>query len=229
MNQGKIILEHTYGKNKIKRRKNMSCKEKRSCIEINCCGCNNGNEAPSIGENGNWYIGDEDTGVSAKGEQGEAGPAGLQGIKGDKGEAGPAGPQGIQGIQGEKGETGATGPQGLQGDTPELVTDLQETIPGKALDATMGKVLNDSLLALVKVVNLPTVTKTLAGYTGYNYDLSPYVPAGYKIASITPTITGTSINVSGTYVSQPFSVTFHNNSSTTLTWDMAVIMLCAKE
>ena len=34
---------------------------------------------PSIGSNGNWYIGDQDTGVSAQGPQGETGPTGPQG------------------------------------------------------------------------------------------------------------------------------------------------------
>ena len=49
---------------------------------------------PYIGGNGNWWIGDTDTGVSAQGPQG---------IQGEKGE------QGIQGEQGEKGEQGDTG------------------------------------------------------------------------------------------------------------------------
>ena len=46
---------------------------------------------PHIGENGNWHIGDIDTGIKAQGPQGSQGE------------------QGIQGPQGEKGETGATG------------------------------------------------------------------------------------------------------------------------
>lgn len=149
---------------------------------VNLHGCASGKIAtPVIGENGNWYIGHDDTGISARGEQGEPGEPGtegLQGPKGDRGEAGPAGPQGIQGITGEKGEkgdvgqkgdagevgpqgpkgdageigsqgpkgdAGETGPQGSKGDTPELAANLEETIEGKALDATMGKVLNDNL------------------------------------------------------------------------------------
>lgn len=53
---------------------------------------------PTIGQNGNWYIGDTDTGKPSRGIQGEQG---IQGIQGE---------QGIQGIQGE------TGPQGPQGE-----------------------------------------------------------------------------------------------------------------
>lgn len=75
---------------------------------------------PHIGENGNWWIGDTDTGISAKGAKGDTG---AKGEKGDTGERGPQGKQGVQGVQGEKGDTGAqgpvgeTGPVGPKGDT----------------------------------------------------------------------------------------------------------------
>ena len=75
-------------------------------------------ETPYIGENGNWWIGDEDTGVKAQGPQGEQGPAGPEGPKGDKGdtgETGPAGPVGHEGPEGPQGPQGETGPQGEQG------------------------------------------------------------------------------------------------------------------
>lgn len=49
---------------------------------------------PHIGENGNWYIGDDDTGVRAQGDKGD---------KGDKGDTGAQGPAG------EKGDTGIAG------------------------------------------------------------------------------------------------------------------------
>lgn len=57
--------------------------------------------APHVGENGNWFIGDVDTGVTAQGPRGEAG------VPGPKGDIGPAGPQGAQGPKGDKGDTGA--------------------------------------------------------------------------------------------------------------------------
>ena len=53
---------------------------------------------PTIGQNGNWYLGETDTGKPSRGIQGEQG---IQGVQGE---------QGIQGIQGE------TGPQGPQGE-----------------------------------------------------------------------------------------------------------------
>ena len=61
---------------------------------------------PFIGENGNWWIGETDTGVKA---QGDTGATGAQGEKGDKGDTG---------AQGEKGDTGATGADGKDGLTP---------------------------------------------------------------------------------------------------------------
>lgn len=61
---------------------------------------------PSIGDNGNWYIGSTDTGKPSRGA------TGAKGDKGDKGDKGSAGPQGIQGPQGERGPAGATGAAG---------------------------------------------------------------------------------------------------------------------
>ena len=91
---------------------------------------------PTIGENGNWYLGETDTGKPSRGDtgprgetgatgapgpQGPAGPkgdtgdTGPQGIQGPAGPKGDTGPQGPQGDKGDKGDTGATGPQGIQG------------------------------------------------------------------------------------------------------------------
>jgi len=62
----------------------------------------------SIGENGNWWIGDKDTSVAARGPQGEQGPQGETGAQGPKGEPGPEGPVGPQGPVGAKGADGKT-------------------------------------------------------------------------------------------------------------------------
>lgn len=43
---------------------------------------------PAIGENGNWYLGETDTGKPSRGAQGPAGPDGDQGPAGPKGETG---------------------------------------------------------------------------------------------------------------------------------------------
>jgi hypothetical protein len=72
---------------------------------------------PTIGANGNWYLGTTDTGKPSRGAKGDKGDQGEQGIQGIRGEQGEQGVQGIQGKQGEKGETGATGAPGPQGAT----------------------------------------------------------------------------------------------------------------
>ena len=65
---------------------------------------------PTIGSNGNWYLGSSDTGKPSRGATGPQGP------KGDTGAQGPQGPKGDTGAQGAKGDTGARGPQGPQGE-----------------------------------------------------------------------------------------------------------------
>lgn len=79
---------------------------------------------PTIGENGNWFLGEEDTDVPATGPKGE---------KGDKGE------------QGNSGVSGTT-------DNIVVVNNLNggESTPGniKVLAAEQGKVLNDKLSEL---------------------------------------------------------------------------------
>ena len=74
--------------------------------------------SPYIGENGNWFVGELDTGVQAQGAQG---PKGEQGPQGD---TGATGPKGEQGPQGDMGATGAKGEQGPQGDTGACVYNL---------------------------------------------------------------------------------------------------------
>ena len=61
---------------------------------------------PTIGDNGNWYLGNTDTNKPSRGEQGPAGPKGDTGAQGPQGEMGP---QGQQGDVGPKGATGADG------------------------------------------------------------------------------------------------------------------------
>lgn len=86
---------------------------------------------PHIGSNGNWFIGDTDTGIHAQGPQGATGEdgttphIGLNGnwfigdtdtgihAQGPQGEPGATGATGATGSQGPQGETGEQGPQGV--------------------------------------------------------------------------------------------------------------------
>lgn len=98
---------------------------------------------PTIGENGNWYLGDTDTGKPSRGADGAKGDKGdkrdaftyadftaaqlaaLKGEKGDPGEkgntgaTGPAGPAGVPGKDGPKGDPGVPGKDGEKGDKGE--------------------------------------------------------------------------------------------------------------
>lgn len=64
---------------------------------------------PTIGANGNWFLGSTDTGKPSRGATGPQGPKGDTGAQGAKGDTGARGPQG---PQGPKGDTGAQGPAG---------------------------------------------------------------------------------------------------------------------
>lgn len=103
---------------------------------------------PTIGDNGNWYLGDTDTGKPSRGETGPQGPKGEKGDTGSQGETGPqgqTGPQGEtgpQGPQGEKGETGATGSAGADGYTPVRGTDYWT----EADIATIKSYVDDAIL-----------------------------------------------------------------------------------
>ena len=70
---------------------------------------------PFIGENGNWWIGETDTGVKAAGIDGTDGVDGTDGEKGDKGDKGDPGEKGDKGDNGDKGDKGDKGDAGQNG------------------------------------------------------------------------------------------------------------------
>ena len=57
-------------------------------------------DTPTIGVNGNWFLGSTDTGLPSRGTQG------VPGEKGDRGEKGEKGEKGDRGSKGDKGEPG---------------------------------------------------------------------------------------------------------------------------
>lgn len=81
---------------------------------------------PTIGSNGNWFLGATDTGKpsrGATGAKGDAGATGPAGPAGPQGHAGAPGKDGAQGEKGEKGEKGDPGTPGAAGHTPVKGTD----------------------------------------------------------------------------------------------------------
>jgi len=101
---------------------------------------------PHIGDNGNWYLGELNTGVSAagtegpQGPQGEAGPQGSQGEKGEKGDAFTYEDFTEEQLAALKGEQGPTGKDGY---TPVKGVDY--------FDGAAGKDGKDGLTTAVKV------------------------------------------------------------------------------
>ena len=79
---------------------------------------------PTIGENGNWYLGDTDTGKPSRGATGAQGAQGPQGEKGDTGAQGPAGSD--ANVTTENIET-ALGYTPLQ--ESDIVTETSEVLP----------------------------------------------------------------------------------------------------
>lgn len=115
---------------------------------------------PTIGANGNWYLGDEDTGKPSRGEKGDPGAKGADGAAGKDGSDGYS-PEatvtqinggakiiikdktgttsanvmnGAQGPKGDKGDPGAQGPVGPKGapgkDGADAAADLSLGITG---------------------------------------------------------------------------------------------------
>ena len=151
--------------------------------EVNLHGCVSGVIAtPEIGENGNWFIGNDDTGVCAKGADGAVGPEGPQGEKGDQGENGPAGPQGSQGIQGEKGDKGDKGDQGIQGEKGDKGEDADKSELkrlGSAID-TLNQSLNT--YETTGISALTTVSQNTVRKNGKNVEVT-FI--GYNAATLT--------------------------------------------
>lgn len=106
---------------------------------------------PTIGDNGNWYLGDTDTGKPSRGETGPQGP---------QGETGPQGEQGPLGPQGEKGDTGPIGA------TPNIQIGTVETLPaGSPATASMVGTPENPLLNL----GIPKGQTGDAGKSAYQY------------------------------------------------------------
>ena len=87
-------------------------------------------KTPYVGDNGNWYIGADDTGKPSRGAKGDTGDKGSPGAKGDKGEPG---------AKGEKGDPGAT-PNLTIGSVTTLEAGQNATarITGESSDLTLN-------------------------------------------------------------------------------------------
>ena len=120
---------------------------------------------PTIGANGNWYLGDEDTGKPSRGATGPQGADGKDGTNGTDGTDGHTpvitasksgkvttikvdgeavatvndGADGTNGTDGAPGKDGADGAPGKDGETPDIKIGTVTTLPaGSEATASMG-------------------------------------------------------------------------------------------
>lgn len=113
---------------------------------------------PTIGANGNWYLGTEDTGKPSRGETGPQGPTGPQG------ETGPQGPQGPAGDNANVTKDAVVGALGF---TPIGADD----VPVKKVNGATGE---------VKSTFYVTVTPTGSGYAATADKTADEVYAAYE-------------------------------------------------
>lgn len=107
-------------------------------------------KTPYVGDNGNWYIGTDDTGKPSRGAKGDKGEPGSPGAKGDKG---------------DKGDTGAT---------PNLSIGTVTTLEaGQNATASMGGTAESPVLNL----GIPKGAKGEPGQGGSGVDIVTSVSA----------------------------------------------------
>lgn len=121
-------------------------------IPVVCAECD---KAPYIGENGNWWVGDKDTGVQAQGTAGEAGAAGPQG---------PAGPAGAD---------GAPGPQGPAGSLVNMDILFEGAAGNKGSEYALLKPITDYKILIVEIEGYHTLFN--GWVNGYEVIVNPII------------------------------------------------------
>ena len=158
-------------------------------------------ETPRIGDNGNWWIGNEDTGKPARGAQGPQGNPGTNGQPGRDGQNGhtprigengnwwvgdqdtgkPA--RGAQGPQGSQGNPGQQGAQGNPGRDGQPGADGSKILAGngtpQASDGNIGDYFID------KTAKIFYGPKTASGWptTGISLTGAPMATEDYELSS----------------------------------------------
>lgn len=125
-------------------------------------------KTPYVGDNGNWYIGTDDTGKPSRGAKGDKGEPGSPGAKGDKGEPGSPGEKGEPGAKGDKGDKGDTGA------TPNLTIGAVTTL-GAGEDATAS--ITGTAESPVLNLGIPKGAKGEPGTGGSSVDIVTSVSA----------------------------------------------------
>lgn len=148
---------------------------------------------PTIGENGDWYIGDTDTGKPSRGEKGEKGEPGSNGAPGAPGAPGAAGQDGHSPVVTAT-KSGKTTTISVDGTAIATVEDGADGAPGK--DGSPG-------------------AKGDKGETG------PQGPKGDPGAAGTPGKDGAGMDITGATVGQIAKITAVDASGVPIAWGPA--------
>lgn len=157
---------------------------------------------PTIGENGDWYIGDTDTGKPSRGEKGEKGEPGSDGAAGAPGVPGAAGQNGHSPVVTAT-KSGKTTTISVDGTAIATVVDGADGAPGK--DGSPG-------------------AKGDAGATGPAGPVGPQGPQGPKGdpgAAGTPGKDGAGMDITGATVGQIAKITAVDASGVPTAWSPA--------
>ena len=98
---------------------------------------------PTIGQNGNWYLGDIDTGKPSRGEQGPSGTNGKDGKDGTNGI------DGKDGVDGKDGKDGTNGTNGQDGYTPVRGTDYWTATDIATIEAYCANYIDDNITDVI--------------------------------------------------------------------------------
>lgn len=177
-----------------------------------------GGITPTIGANGNWYVGNTDTGKPSRGEKGDKGDKGDTGAKGDPGEKGDTG---AQGAKGDKGETGPQGPKGDPGAAGTPGKDGAAGAPGK--DGAPGA---DGVTPHIGdnghwYLGGTDTGKPSRGATGVKGDTGATGPAGPTGPAGAPGKDGAGMDITGAIVGQIAKITAVDASGVPTAWSPA--------
>ena len=195
---------------------------------------------PTIGDNGNWYLGTTDTGKpsrGATGPQGAPGKDGAQGEKGDKGDKGDPGPQGAPGAKGEKGIPGPSGhtPEyGVDYGTPEQIAEIAQHAAG-ILQPDVNQIKNDlaniqsTIAAKMDSYTIKTVMDSVATphtqyYLGNQTAVDIVLPDSANAGQIITVCwyngeTAATLSITGTMLDFDFTPSANTRSEINALWD----------
>ena len=120
---------------------------------------------PTIGSNGNWFLGSTDTGKPSRGATGPQGPQG---------------PKGATGAQGPKGDTGATGAKGPQGPQGPAGPNNWGTTMNDTTASNINDLMNKKVDLIIQKANGQTgIFGVNGGWSGHDFGFTwgNYIPS----------------------------------------------------